>query len=537
MSHKTNSFCRSTRVHITTKDPKSETEQGPCLPHKETVDTIRKTRITTMAAQNRTPANKSSPFLRDYKGSLPIFFDAEVQVDRMLGQGSFCSAWTIQHVHLYTDERAYDLPNQKNRQVLCERINAGCKKRQDDRNGKVQPLRCVVTKLRTDLFAQFDKYERGQEDIKADLKILARIGTGEHPNIIELHGIGTSSTKHENNEKENREGITFRPSFLILSRIRYTGTDLLEKWYDKRSFRVYQALAMDQDKTRQLWLERMTLLSQVADAMAFIHSRRIIYRDLKPENVGTDYNGVVKLFDFGLARLLDREGHRLDKLYHLTGNCGTTRYMSPEVGRRKKYGHSADVYSLAIFMYQVLSLRMPYSNLWSSRAFREQVFHKHVRPSLEGGWPERLRDLLQRMWHADPLQRPTAAEVAKTLEEMLQGPEEDLHPTALFSKGRWFPNNSNKEAQQQEDSSTEDDNIDSPSGGLFSKNRWFSANNNKEQPDEDLRPSGGLFSMNRWFPNGANKEQQQEDSSEEDPNQPGLFSKNRWFPGKEQESS
>lgn len=450
--------------------------------------------------------------------------------------GSFCAAWTIRQVHLYTDDRAYRLPNQKNRQLLCERINAANQKKGSEKS-KTLPLRCVVTRLRTDLFAQFDKYERGQEDIKADLKILARIGTGEHPNIIELHGIGTSSIDHENNEKENHEGITFRPSFLILSRIRYTGEDLLLRWKEKRGLRMMQALTIDQDNIRKLWLERMSLLADVADALSYIHSKRIIYLDLKPANVGTDYRGVVKLFDFGLAKLLDKEGHGLKKLYHLSGDCGTQRYMSPEVGKGKKYGHSADIYSLAIFMYQVLSLQTPYTNILSSRSFKKQVFQKHVRPTVESAWPERLRDLLQSMWQADPLQRPTAAEVATILDEMIKGPEEEFYPTALFSKERWFPT-------KDQETVTDDDPVGPSSGGLFSKIRLFPGTKDQEDPprdeEEDLNPPpGGLFSRNRWFPT----KEQQEGASEEgegdddDSSPPGLFSKNRWFPAKEPEKA
>jgi len=382
----------------------------------------------------------------------------------------------------------------------------------------------VVTKLRTDLLAQFDKYDRGQEDIKADLKILARIGTGEHPNIIELHGIGTSSIDHENNEKENNDGITFRPSFLILSRIRYTGEDLLLQWNEKRGMRVMQALTIDQENIHKLWLERMSLLADVADALAYIHSKRIIYLDLKPANVGTDYHGVVKLFDFGLAKLMEKEGHRLNKLWRLSGDCGTQRYMSPEVGKCKKYGHSADVYSLAIFMHQVLTLRTPYSNIPSSRSFKEQVFHKHVRPAMESAWPGRLRDLLQSMWQPDPLQRPTAAEVAKALDEMIKGPEEEFYPSAVFSKERWFP------TKEQE---ATDDDLGPSSGGLFSKIRLFPATQGQEESsEEDLIPPGGLFSRNRWFPG-----KEQEDVSDEDPSPPGLFSKNRWFAAKEPEKA
>ena len=370
--------------------------------------------------------------IRDYKGAVPIFFQPEVHLDRMLGQGSFCAAWTIKQVHLCDDERSKTLPNQENRRSLADQLSEARKS-----HGKAPLLRCVVKKPRNDFYANVHNGDQSLTDLRYELKLLHRVGMGQHPNIIQLHGIGASLIENDK-EKPQQSGVTFKLSFLILSRIRYTIEELMVQWRDQRGPGVKQALAIDQNATRQVWKERMSALAQVADALRYLHSNRIILRDLKPENVGQDYRGVVKVYDLGLATQIEKENHGIDKLYRLTGNTGTLRYMSPEIGNRKKYGYSADVYSLAIVMHEVLSLKTPFAGM-SSKAHSERVHNRGVRPSLDGGWPQPLRELIQSMWVADPTERPNASEVSKALSAMLQGSDDNLFPSALFSKNRWFP--------------------------------------------------------------------------------------------------
>ena len=57
---------------------------------------------------------------------------------------------------------------------------------------------------------------------------------------------------------------------------------------------------------------------------------RIIYRDLKPDNIGFDVRGDVKIFDLGLAREVDMRKKLEDGTFHLTGDTGSLRYMAPE---------------------------------------------------------------------------------------------------------------------------------------------------------------------------------------------------------------
>jgi serine/threonine protein kinase len=78
--------------------------------------------------------------------------------------------------------------------------------------------------------------------------------------------------------------------------------------------------------------------ARLAKALEYVYSKNIIFRDVKPRNIGFDARSTVKLFDFGLARDV--------KLYRLKGKAKLPLYMAPEVAlSEEEYGLPADVYS------------------------------------------------------------------------------------------------------------------------------------------------------------------------------------------------
>jgi serine/threonine protein kinase len=101
----------------------------------------------------------------------------------------------------------------------------------------------------------------------------------------------------------------------------------------------------------------------VARAMKFLHSHRIIYRDLKPANIGFDENDNVRIFDFGLSRIQPKR--TTDR--RLTGGTGTARYMAPEVARFEHYSFSCDVHAFAILLWEICTLERPYVSIGSRR--------------------------------------------------------------------------------------------------------------------------------------------------------------------------
>ncbi|CAM9512342.1 unnamed protein product [Pylaiella littoralis] len=163
----------------------------------------------------------------------------------------------------------------------------------------------------------------------------------------------------------------------------------------------------------------------VASALAYMHDdalpgAKILHRDIKSNNLAfTADFGTLKLFDFGLAKIL-RPGDLIgDNLYKMTGNTGSMRYMSPEVARNLPANETADVYSFAMVLWEMVSLHLPFQ-FYRVKEMMEQVVLGGVRPRLPPDWPEGFKDLLTRCWSPDMSKRPSMAEVETRLRELLQ---------------------------------------------------------------------------------------------------------------------
>lgn len=106
--------------------------------------------------------------------------------------------------------------------------------------------------------------------------------------------------------------------------------------------------------------ESIRMVSEICDALAFAHERGIIHRDIKPENILIDEKGMVRVADFGLAKLL-QDGP--DPEYNLTMSqqaLGTLFYMSPEQkSSPSEIDHRCDIYSLGIVLYEMLTGEVP----------------------------------------------------------------------------------------------------------------------------------------------------------------------------------
>ena len=104
--------------------------------------------------------------------------------------------------------------------------------------------------------------------------------------------------------------------------------------------------------------EFLPILEQVAGALAYAHSERIVHRDVKPPNIFVLNDGRVKLTDFGIAALLDVDHTKLTRSGSL---LGTPAYLSPEqLQDPRQVDHRADIYSLGVVTYQVLSGHLPF---------------------------------------------------------------------------------------------------------------------------------------------------------------------------------
>jgi serine/threonine protein kinase len=243
----------------------------------------------------------------------------------------------------------------------------------------------ALKRLAEDVLAEdSETTEYAEKDIVIEAKILSQLP--EHENIIRLHAISTDFWENP------------RQGFLVLERLAETLDERLARWRRQPPRRNGQKLRTTQ------------IAPSIASAMAFLHSNKIIYRDLKPQNIGFDANGNVRLLDFGLARVHE-EGER-----KLTGRTGSARYMAPEVARSQAYSFPADVHSYSILMWEVCTLQKAYANAVSVSRMQRQIAHGEVRPSLERIESNGIRNLFSACWNPNPSIRPTFGHIVKELE-------------------------------------------------------------------------------------------------------------------------
>ena len=104
----------------------------------------------------------------------------------------------------------------------------------------------------------------------------------------------------------------------------------------------------------------LDIVAQIASALAAAHEIGIVHRDIKPENVMVRSDGYVKVLDFGLARVTERNNS--DDSFHTVNGVvmGTVRYMSPEQARGQEVDGRSDLFSLGIMLYEMIAGHAPF---------------------------------------------------------------------------------------------------------------------------------------------------------------------------------
>lgn len=167
--------------------------------------------------------------------------------------------------------------------------------------------------------------------------------------------------------------------------------------------------------------ESLQLFAVLCQAVAHAHKRSVVHRDLKPENVLFSEEGILKVADFGLANIIAPD--RRWELTRTKVSMGTVNYMAPEQRQDAKHvDHRADIYSLGVMLYEMLTGELPVGR------FRPP---SQTRPGID----ERLDRVVMRMLDIEPQQRPqNAGLIAATLESWLR--EKNSHPARAVGSAR-----------------------------------------------------------------------------------------------------
>ncbi|RLG10733.1 hypothetical protein DRN73_07105 [Candidatus Pacearchaeota archaeon] len=148
--------------------------------------------------------------------------------------------------------------------------------------------------------------------------------------------------------------------------------------------------AMLNEKKKISWRDAYPYIFQMLEAIDYAHKMGILHRDIKPENILITREGKVKLMDFGLAKLLERE-----KLS--TSIAGTPIYMAPEAWKGEFFKES-DIWSLGCVIYEMLAGYPPfYADNFDD--LRNAIFHEKFKP-IEG-IPHRINQILKKMLEKD----------------------------------------------------------------------------------------------------------------------------------------
>lgn len=183
--------------------------------------------------------------------------------------------------------------------ALCHRLN-----------------RFVAVKILKDEFAEDEEF---RERFRAESQAVAMLS---HPNIVAVYDYSRDP------------------------RCQYIVMELLEGITLKQYM---------QSKGGELsWQEALHFSMQIASALSHAHSKGIVHRDIKPQNIMVQQDGTVKVMDFGIAHLLSENEAEVHE------TVGSIHYISPEQAKGEPVDARADIYSLGVVMYEMLTGRLPY---------------------------------------------------------------------------------------------------------------------------------------------------------------------------------
>lgn len=367
----------------------------------------------------------------------------EVEVGELLGAGTYSNVYRVRNLDLLPDF----LTDHGEQDKLRRGLLPGDKPASDDSTSTPPPPTSTgyaIKHLKAELLQNSKLFEAAAADLIMEAKFLSRL---DHPNILRLRGmaLGGSSTF-------STTGL-FDSYFLIVDELQETLIQRIHRWKIEGSTDQYQPAMV---------LYKLKLAVQVASALAYLHERRIVFRDLKPHNIGLKKDGTIQLFDFGFCRELPSpdscvSGSRVnqkkgdaenlpaetppteqdneDKLYCMSGK-GTLLYMSSEVLSTRCYNAKADVYSWAMVSYELLTLQKPFS-VGSIEQHRKAVCDRAQRPPLHHlRWLSTgVKEVLQHSWDVNVQKRWHMRDAKNALDGIISELE-SARPT--FSKGNSF---------------------------------------------------------------------------------------------------
>jgi len=228
----------------------------------------------------------------------------------------------------------------------------------------------------------------------------------KHKNVVKIIGALTLDLSRIKNLKHTARNPNEKKLAIVLELMEGGSvTDYLSKW--GAPLGIPEVLKIGRD---------------VARGMEYLHSMGIVHRDLKPSNFLLDNDGAVKVADFGVSRKGGGE---------MTAEVGTYKYMAPEMLSHEPYSNSVDVFSFAMSLSELLTNKVPYSEMTPVQA-AFSIVTRDLRPALPDTCPPELKVMIAECWAKDRATRPSFGVIATRLDAMAkQFPEPTISPSVI----------------------------------------------------------------------------------------------------------
>ncbi|XP_076443910.1 leucine-rich repeat serine/threonine-protein kinase 1-like [Babylonia areolata] len=266
--------------------------------------------------------------------------------------------------------------------------------------GNFQEMSSQVLQRRQDhLTGRNLKVCRAFSELRQEVVILSQL---HHPCLISLLG------------------VSIRPSLLVVLELAPLGSlrSVLDEHLKERPFNRFR----DRERTFGSMLNKditFKVVYQVALGLDYLHKRRILYRDLKSDNIlvcslAPEDSINVKISDYGISKFTTSQG--------LMGMVGTPGYMAPEIMDGQAYNEKVDIFSFSMVVYELLTGHPPFEKYSRLHQLHQVINTERCRPSLMeynviASFPY-LESLMERMWAHDPRERPSAAAILHQMEDV-----------------------------------------------------------------------------------------------------------------------
>lgn len=341
--------------------------------------------------------------------TFPTLSREEVQVGALLGEGAFSVVHEVKGLKLKIDSAAV---HSNEMQELRKDLVQSVYKEEVMYHGRATDASYAIKFLRRGLVKTPKGFYQAALDLSREIAIMSRL---EHPHILSIRAVSRGGTAIF------AETGHFDSYFVVTDRLSDTLQQRIKEWRTSPAYHTMETTPKTIMKTQYM--------HQLALALAFLHEKRICYRDLKTENIGFLDSACqpLQLFDFGLARILPPvvDGNE-NATYHMS-IAGTTRYMAPEIMSNGRYNLKVDVHSYAMVCYEMLAEGKAFPTL-SIDSMYDFVYKRGIRPHLSHlDAPKALKEMITQSWCPNHEDRRSMQDICESVPLILTELEDHLH--------------------------------------------------------------------------------------------------------------